>query len=195
MGGTCAGYVGGARAGNFEGAPSSGRPDGGGRAGKGIETGDPVRGDQASEDAKRQCVLPCFPEAALMDGEEEMSARERGYGISVKMEVFNHHLYEYRKGVRQLILHTAPLGELKIMEEKLLRWGIDYHSVPLGEDRVNLFFGNPVCIEVTRRFGKINLSDLSDEEDFILGILLGYDKIQQCRRFLEHRNRRSELAG
>jgi len=111
------------------------------------------------------------------------------------LEVFNHHLYEFRKGVRRLILHTAPVRELAAMEEKLYRWGIDHLALPLGADRVNLFFGDGRCVEVVRRFRKENLTELTDEEDFILGVLLGYDLPKQCERFLEHRDRREVLAG
>ena len=39
------------------------------------------------------------------------------------------------------------------------------------------------------------LGDWNAEEDFVLGILLGYDKLQQCRRFLEFQDRRDVLAG
>ncbi|NCB17953.1 DUF2023 family protein [Aminithiophilus ramosus] len=111
------------------------------------------------------------------------------------MEVFNHHLYEYRKGVRQLILHTADAVSLGEMTEKLHRWEIPYVVFPLGPDRVNIFFGNALCVDVIRRIGKPSLTTYSDEEDFILGILLGYDKIQQCERYLLQRERRGDLVG
>ncbi len=111
------------------------------------------------------------------------------------MEVFNHHIYEYRKGVRRLILHTADAASLDEMRKKLDRWHIDYAVFPLGLDRINLFFGDALCVEVIRKIGKASLMDYSDEEDFILGILLGYDKIQQCERYLLQRERRGVLVG
>ena len=69
-------------------------------------------------------------------------------------------------------------------------------AYPLGCSRVNLFFGNSLCVEVVRRIAKPNLTEWTEEEDFILGILLGYDKLQQCRRFLDFRERsRERLVG
>lgn len=35
------------------------------------------------------------------------------------MEVFIHHIYEYEKGLRKLILHTTHKNNLKKIEEKL----------------------------------------------------------------------------
>ena len=112
------------------------------------------------------------------------------------LQVFLHHVYEYLKGVRQLILHTTLTEHLCEMEARLRKEEIAYVAYPLGCSRVNLFFGNSLCVEVVRRIGKPNLTEWTAEEDFLLGILLGYDKLQQCRRFLEFRERRREsLAG
>jgi len=47
-----------------------------------------------------------------------------------------------------------------------------------------VFFGNRVCIEVLKRFGKRSLADFTAEEDFVLGIMLGYDRLKQCERYL-----------
>jgi hypothetical protein len=111
------------------------------------------------------------------------------------MEVFNHHLYEYRKGVRRLILHTADASCLEAMAERLRRWDIAYAVFPLGSRRINIFFGDPRCVEVIRKMGKPSLTDYSDEEDFILGVLLGYDVVQQCERYLLQKERREPLTG
>ncbi len=35
------------------------------------------------------------------------------------MDVFCHHIYEYKKGLRDLVLHTAPKSEGKRIVEKL----------------------------------------------------------------------------
>jgi hypothetical protein len=50
---------------------------------------------------------------------------------------------------------------------------------------VNVFFGNAACVAVVRRIGCENLSRLSPEHDFMLGIMLGYDRIKQCDRYLQ----------
>ena len=112
------------------------------------------------------------------------------------MQVFLHHVYEYLKGVRQMVLHTTLSEHLCEMEARLRKEEIAYVAYPLGCSRVNLFFGNPLCVEVVRRIAKPNLTEWTEEEDFILGILLGYDKLQQCRRFLDFRERsRERLVG
>lgn len=104
-------------------------------------------------------------------------------------------MYEYLKGVRHLILHTAEQRHLPAMEARLRRHGIPFVAYPLGAFRVNIFFGDEACVEVVRRIGKPHLGDWNAEEDFVLGILLGYDKLQQYRRFLEFQDRRDVLAG
>lgn len=111
------------------------------------------------------------------------------------MEIFCHHVYEYWKGLRNLILHTAPLSDLPLIAHKL-----DHHKIPylihhIGSDRINVFFGHPDCIAVVKKFGTIDLSSLTDEQDFILGIMLGYDRMQQCSRYLKKRPEREALIG
>ena len=63
---------------------------------------------------------------------------------------------------------------------------------PLGRDKVNIFFGDPVCIEVVTRICRKPLNHLSPEEDFILGTMLGYSLLLQCRRYLQRADRRRE---
>ncbi len=48
-----------------------------------------------------------------------------------------------------------------------------------------MFFGAPECLEIVRRIGKFDLSRYTPEEDFILGIMLGYGRRQQCTRYLD----------
>lgn len=109
------------------------------------------------------------------------------------MTVFCHHIYEYKKGLRNLVLHTLPLSARTDVERKLTECGIDYLIYPLGETRINVFFGARDCVEVVRRIGKPRLSEYSLEEDFMLGIMLGYDRLRQCERFLQRQTKsRSE---
>ena len=107
--------------------------------------------------------------------------------------VFCHHVYEYEKGVRSLILHTGNKDELPLIRCKLLKRKIAHVIYPVGDTKINVFFGEPSCVEVIRHINKANLQDYSEEEDFILGILLGYDKIQQCERYLQKRQKIAEL--
>lgn len=105
------------------------------------------------------------------------------------MMVFCHHIYEYKKGLRNLVLHTLPAAARPDVERKLTSCGIDYLIHPLGEKRINVFFGAEDCVEIVRCIGKPCLSDYSPEEDFMLGIMLGYDRLRQCERYLERRER------
>ena len=50
---------------------------------------------------------------------------------------------------------------------------------------MNFFFGDEICLDIIKRIGKENLAEYSDEEDFILGIMLGYSRLKQCQRYLE----------
>ena len=99
------------------------------------------------------------------------------------MKVFYHHVYEYRKGLRNLVLHTVDAKYQPFIEERLFQAGITYEIYRLRKN-INVFFGNEKCVEVIRRIGKSNLSDYTPEEDFILGTMLGYDRLGQCERYL-----------
>ncbi len=100
-------------------------------------------------------------------------------------QVLNHHIYEYRKGLRRLILHTVIRRELPEIIARFRRHGVAYYVVPLGQSRANIFFGDKVCIDVVKSIGKTNLSAYTPEEDFILGTMLGYCRRQQCERYLK----------
>ncbi|MBB5022513.1 DUF2023 family protein [Desulfurispira natronophila] len=108
------------------------------------------------------------------------------------MKVLSHHIYEYRKGLRNLILHTMKASQRHEAQMRLQRHGISYLVYELAPDKINIFFGAPECIEVLRRIGKNSLTDFTSEEDFILGTMLGYDRLQQCQRFLQRK--RSDMA-
>lgn len=100
------------------------------------------------------------------------------------MQVFYHLVYEYQKGLRDLCLHTC----LKEFEEKitatLKNQNINYLICPIESNKINIFFGMPACLEIIKQFSCEELNKLSVEEDFILGMMLGYAKPQQYERFL-----------
>ena len=104
------------------------------------------------------------------------------------MKVFYHHVYEYKKGIRRLILHTTLKSNRSQIEETLQKKEINYLIFRVGKNKINVFFGDSVCINVIQNFLKQNLYDLTDEEDFILGIMLGYDTAMQCRRYLKRKD-------
>jgi hypothetical protein len=100
------------------------------------------------------------------------------------MQVFCHHVYEYLKGLRGLILHTTVKSEEKTIKEKLEINGIEYLIYEIPGGKINVFFGSHECIEVIRCIGKRDLRQYTAEEDFILGIMLGYARDKQCERYL-----------
>jgi hypothetical protein len=103
------------------------------------------------------------------------------------MDVFRHMAYEIEKGVRSLVLYTGDSDESKIIENYLDRKGIPFCIDKVGSRKINVFFGTPECLEVLRGFSSLKLNKLTSEEDFILGIMLGYDLRLQCIRYSQRR--------
>jgi hypothetical protein len=101
--------------------------------------------------------------------------------------IFNHNLYEYRRGVRCLFMMTMSAHDSHQIVGRLCRECIAHYVHDVSGHKVNLFFGNPAFVETTRTVVNKPLTALSPEEDFMLGTLLGYDREQQCRRFLARR--------
>ena len=96
------------------------------------------------------------------------------------MKMLLHHIYEFRKGVRDLVLCTLCPTCAGLLIERLRSQGIDYLLQPVTEQKVNLYFvDNP-------------LNKLTPEEDFMLGIMLGYDISMQCERYCK---RKFHLSG
>ncbi len=105
------------------------------------------------------------------------------------MSLIDHHIYEFKKEVRGLFLHTISNGEVENIRNKLETQGICCVVYRLNDRSSNTFFGKPDFVEVVERFGERKLNELTAEEDFILGIMLGYGQDQQCRRYLTKKQR------
>jgi len=104
------------------------------------------------------------------------------------MEVFYHNIYEYQKGLRHLSLCTLNKKNRQKVEKRLKKENICYIIHDIGEEKINIYFGSRACVDVIESFNKVNLYNLTPEEDFLLGILLGYDRLKQCDRYLKHLN-------
>lgn len=100
------------------------------------------------------------------------------------MELFKNLIYEYKKGMRDLSLHTCKCSELEEYTNLLDVLKTQYTIVNLGNDKVNLFFGNPACLDILKHFSSEKLNKLTPYEDFILGIMLGYSRDEQYQRLL-----------
>lgn len=114
-------------------------------------------------------------------------------GVPGEIKVLLNHIYEYKKGIRHLILHTLNKCYLPIAIERLKSQGICYTVQEASEHAVNLYFGRPECVETIRLITTRPLNQLSPEEDFILGALLGYDLRMQCERFRKRKKRHAAL--
>ncbi len=104
------------------------------------------------------------------------------------MKVLCHHIYEYKKGLRNLILHTMSSVDVDLAVRKLEANQIPYQIQQVNNQKVNVFFGAQECIDVISCFCHKKLNELTPEEDFILGTLLGYNQVIQCSRYLKMKN-------
>ena len=101
------------------------------------------------------------------------------------MKLICHQIYELNKGLRDLALYTADIQELDETEKKLQGRKFEYEIQMLGDTKFNVFFGEKQCVDVIRSFGGKPLNEYTNEQDFILGIMLGYSRAKQCERYLE----------
>lgn len=111
------------------------------------------------------------------------------------MQILIHHVYEYNKGLRSLVLHTMNISEREKTENLLQRKGISCFLQIVSENKINVFFGKEECIKIVKSFGDKSLSDFTDEQDFILGIMLGYDRNQQYERYVKRKGINTELIN
>ncbi len=109
---------------------------------------------------------------------------------SIDMKVFLNHIYEFKKGVRQMILYTFDKRYERFATERLKSLAISYEIRPIGNNRINLFFGKKECMQIVKMIINRPLNQLTAEEDFILGTLLGYDLCAQCERYCERKEQK-----
>jgi len=100
--------------------------------------------------------------------------------------LFSHMIYEYKKGIRRLVLYTARCPEADDCRLKLRKNSISWFETESKDGKVNFFFGDAHCISIIESFGTKPLNELDEKEDFILGVLLGYDLTRQCERYLAY---------
>jgi len=114
-----------------------------------------------------------------------------------ELQVFYHHIYEYKKGLRNLVLTTEKTRNKKIIENRLIKEKIPYVIHEISSEKINVFFGNQSCINIVEHINK-KLNEITPEQDFMLGIMLGYDRLQQCDRYLWMKDKgikQEELIG
>jgi hypothetical protein len=104
---------------------------------------------------------------------------------SADMQVLKHHVYEYKKGIRNMVLHTMKSIEKEKAIYFLQMKEVHFWISEVNETKINLFVGNPECVEIVKSFRVESLNDLTPEQDFMLGIMLGYNREQQYSRYLK----------
>ena len=114
--------------------------------------------------------------------------------MTADMKVLMNHIYEYQKGVRQMVLYTCNKKYEAFATLRLEHQNIPYIIQPVSKDRMNLFFGRKECLDAIRLMVTKPLNQLSPEEDFILGAMLGYDIRVQCERYCERKCRTCKCA-
>ncbi len=113
--------------------------------------------------------------------------------LSGDMKIFVHHIYELQKGIRYMALCTIDKKEEDFAIQRLQKTGFAYKICPINAHRLNLFFGKKECIDIVCLLCNRPLNQLTPEEDFIIGAMLGYDVCQQCKRY-SHRKTFSQSA-
>lgn len=114
---------------------------------------------------------------------------------SADIRILTHHIYECKKGLRQIALHTMNSHERHEAERILNKRGISYFIQEVSLYKINIFLGDETCIKILQSFKKDSLTDYTPEQDFILGIMLGYDRKQQFERYLEFSERKKTILS
>ena len=66
-------------------------------------------------------------------------------------QMFAHYLYEYRKGLRNLVLYTTSAPNRDAIEKRLKAEDISFYVQEVNQTKINIFFGDRRCIEVSSR--------------------------------------------
>lgn len=94
-----------------------------------------------------------------------------------------------------MVLFTFKKEYADFALRRLESQGIEYILQPAGSDNLNLYFGRRECLDAIRLIITRPLNQLTPEEDFILGALLGYDICMQCERYCKRRHKCDECSN
>lgn len=109
--------------------------------------------------------------------------------VSGELLVLSNYIYEFKKGIRPLVLYTMNKSYEFAATSKLRAQGISYLLQDTGKNSVNIYFGSKECLGTIALIVTKPLNKLTPEEDFILGALLGYDLRMQCERFCNRKEK------
>ena len=106
------------------------------------------------------------------------------------LAVLNEQIYGYKHGIRSLALQTESMSDKDVIEKRLKRDDLNYFLSPaIKGNNLNVFFGDKACVDVIKSFKQPDFSKFTPEQDFIMGVLLGYDKTKQCERYLQKKEK------
>ena len=105
------------------------------------------------------------------------------------LQVLMNHIYELHKGVRHMVLFTCNKKYSEQTIRRLESQDIPYLLQPAGQQNMNVYFGRRECLDAIRLIVTRPLNELTPEEDFILGAMLGYDICAQCERYCKRKSR------
>ena len=88
-----------------------------------------------------------------------------------------------------MVLHTMKRTEKDKAIFFLEMKEVHFWFSEVNETKINIFFGNPDCVEIVKTFQVKSLNELTPEQDFMLGIMLGYSREQQYTRYLKQINK------
>lgn len=80
------------------------------------------------------------------------------------MKVLTNHIYEYKKGVRRMVLFTFNKKYEDFAIHRLKSQNIKFVIQPVGNDRLNLYFGREECLNAIRMIVTRSLNHLTPEE-------------------------------
>ena len=63
----------------------------------------------------------------------------------------------------------------------------------MDNNKINVYFGAKPCVDVVRTFNP-RLNELTPEQDFMLGTMLGYERVKQCERYMKIRSGKIKLG-
>ena len=86
-----------------------------------------------------------------------------------------------------MVLFTCKKQYEEFATSRLANQDISFITQPVGNKNINIFFGKEECINAIKLMVNHPLNQLSPEEDFILGALLGYDIRVQCERYCKRK--------
>ena len=70
--------------------------------------------------------------------------------IPGEIRIFLNHIYEFKKGIRNMVLYTMSKEHEDFTVRRLKNQNISYMIQEISTNKINLFFGKPECMEAMR---------------------------------------------